>query len=111
MQKHVISIEERISYLESRIKYFEYWMAEKPLFLPEYKVSKEILEVIESSDKTDESKLRLITTIYNKITLVEHYNSSGWLDSQLLLEGYFNHFGYCVDFDKETGSMLVTKNQ
>jgi len=105
-----ISIESRISHLKSRNKYFEIHIGEQPLFLPEYEISKEILEVIEAADKPQENKLADIVGIYNRITQVDHYDGSGWFDFQIVLRGYFHNFGYSVDFEKETGLMRFEKD-
>lgn len=101
-----ISVETRVLYhLKLRNKYFERHAGEQPLFLPEYEISKEILEVIAARDKTHEDKLVDIVNIYNRITQVDHYDGTGWFDFQIVLEGYFRHYGYSVDFEKDTGIM------
>ena len=104
-----LSMEPRISYLKSRSEYFKFHASKQPLFLPEHIVSKEILEVIEAADKTHEEKLGEIINTYNKITKVEHYDGSGWFDFQIMLKVYFHHYGYSVDFEKDTGVMYIEK--
>ena len=104
-----ISIEDRVSYLKSRNEYFHYHASKQPLFLPEFEISKEILEVIEAVDKTHEERFMDIADIYNKITHVDHYDGSGWFDFQLILGGYFLHFGYSTNFDRDTGLMTFEK--
>jgi hypothetical protein len=108
--KQIIPLETRISYLKSRNKYFERHVIEQPLFLPEYEVSKEILEIIDTVDKTDEGKLVDIVDSYNKITSIDHYNGSGWFDFQIQLKGYFHHYGYSVEFEKDTAKMRIEKS-
>ncbi len=55
------------------------------MFLPEYKVSKEINDIIRSTEKLSELDIERIEKLISEIDDAEHYNGSQWNDYKMHL--------------------------
>lgn len=112
-----LAIEEVLKYLQSHTRYFESFSKEHLLMIPEYEISKEILDFItakmEDKDFQNFQKddIQTIVNIFNKIQQVEeHFNGSGWYDfSHFAVPNFIRFCGYNVEVFDDCQKMILVE--
>lgn len=79
--------------------YFEIHSKSDSLFLPEYEAAIFINNLIETSDKLNETRVIKMIAKINQTEECKHYNGSGWLDYKMHFMGLMKNNRFKVDSD------------
>ena len=86
--------EEHFDRMRMMVRTFKSNSIKHPTFLPEFKASKSINEIIESTTKPTEETFSEILKILSEIDLTEHYNGSQWHDYKIHLNAILRENGF-----------------
>lgn len=77
------------------------------VFRIEKEVSAQVIDFVLSRQEFSAEDFKTLATLYNRITLQEHYNGSAWLDFKMRLTYFLRQFSYTTSWHADTGRLEI----
>ncbi len=94
-------MEDIINNIDSVVKYFAECSKNNDSFIPEYENSNKILKILRNTTNITKHELTSIIEILNNMSMINHYNGSGWHEFTILVNSLIRKYSYELEWEND----------